>query len=56
VGTPVAAVPPGGGSGTEENVFGSFSRAQWLTGQPITKARPTTRFCEIVPRPGWSVW
>jgi hypothetical protein len=52
----VSAVVVEPGSPTPANVSGSLSRCQWPIGQPITKARPTTRLSGIVPPPGWSVW
>lgn len=48
--------PDEAGSATSEKVAGSFSRAQWPTGQPITTARPTTRLSGMVPPPGSPRW
>lgn len=56
MGVAVAADAADPGAGTAAKVGGSLSRDQWPTGQPITKARPTTRLSGMVPPPGWSMW
>jgi hypothetical protein len=52
----VASAVATGGSGTDENVPGTFSRVQSPNGQAITKARPTTRFSAMVPSYFSSMW